>query len=121
MKETHQVYQGIADLLDTMEQALFHIPAQLYELRLEESFTLLTNFTDALRSIEESNTAVMPGMNLKGREMLHQSLTAAVEAYQNSEIEKIKEVIATRLLPAFGQWKAELKKPSQGEYILASS
>ena len=51
----------------------------------------------------------MPGMNLKGSEMLHQSLFAAVEAYQNSDIEKIKEVIATRLLPAFGQWKAELK------------
>ena len=54
MKYTQEIYQGIQNILETMAEVLEHIPIQLDELRLEESFTLLIDFTGGLQSIENA-------------------------------------------------------------------
>ncbi|MHB8125584.1 MAG: hypothetical protein ACYDEJ_08070 [Desulfitobacteriaceae bacterium] len=113
MNDTREVYQGIQDILATMEEVLQHIPTQLDELRLEESFKLLIDFTEGVRSVEEAaSKALHSAANSHGNK-LKQSLNEALEAYEAGDITRIKETVQNRLLPDFATWKREVEKSIQ--------
>lgn len=111
MKDKQEVYQGIQDILATMEEVLEHIHTQLDELRLEESFKLLIDFTEGIRSVEETINKIVHS-NASG-DNLKQSLNVALEAYEASDVIQIKETVQNQLLPNFATWKQEVEKSIQ--------
>ena len=115
MKYTQEIYQGIQNILETMAEVLQHIPTQLDELRLEESFTLLIDFTEGLQSIENAASKALlstENSNSKGN-ALKESLNVTLEAYETNDVVLIKETVKTRLLPDFTSWKLEVEKSIQ--------
>ena len=90
-----------------------HIPTQLDELRLEESFKLLIDFTEGVRSVEEATSKTfLSAANFEGTR-LSQSLNVALKAYEAGDITRMKETVQNRLLPDFETWKQEVEKTIQ--------
>lgn len=113
MKDKQEVYQGIQDILTTMEEVLQHIPTQLDELRLEESFKLLIDFTEGVQSIENAISKALPSAANSDANQLKQSLNVALEAYEANDVTRIKETVQNQLLPNFATWKLEVEKSIQ--------
>jgi hypothetical protein len=109
----HEVIYCILELLPTIDEALQHMVTQLDELRLEGAEVLLRDATQAISSISgnlvllttEHDEAVL----VQSTSNIREAIGAIIDGFEASNLSLIHTALATRLIPAFNEWRQQVE------------
>nr|WP_320147362.1 hypothetical protein [uncultured Anaeromusa sp.] len=113
-EQKRDLARRMLEIMETMEEALQHMRAQLDELKLEAGKELFSDFSVAAGRLTE----LLPEFFVEERkEQLVQvlrGLRGAISGMQDSfadgELLQMKQVLAQVLLPAFTAWREEARE-----------
>lgn len=102
------------ELLNTMEEAIFHIQNQLVELRYEEVFVLLQDMMDGITSIENAIAPMeseLPENNMINLlSTVKENMDKVLNSYEHDKVSILEKQMSEEVLPSFLNWKEETGK-----------
>lgn len=100
--------------MDTIDEALAHMPVQLAELRMEEFGLLLKETIEAISLVSEGAVPFLLEEQLEDvllkTTLLRQAVQAVASAYEQASIALLQSVVETTLIPAYATWRQQLER-----------
>ncbi len=117
MEKQIHIMKRTLELSDTMGEALNHIKIQINEGHIENTIQLANDTMTAFVSIIQSMKAFLEELQANQIEIytdtLVRSFDALITAYEQQQTGKILEILQFNVLPAYKNWRMELRKQLQ--------
>jgi len=109
-----EVIKHVLELINSIEEGLFHMESQIIKLQYEESVVLLQDAFDAVVKIEESINLISDELKENDMdeliELVYEKFDTMAKLYNDNSVENLSEEIGGELIPRFLDWKTEVEK-----------
>jgi len=109
-----EVIKHVLELINSIEEGLFHMESQIIKLQYEESVVLLQDAFDAVVKIEESINLISDELKENDMdeliELVYEKFDTMAKLYNDKSVENLSEEIGGELIPRFLDWKTEVEK-----------
>lgn len=114
MEKYLEVIKHVLELINSIEEGLFHMESQIIKLQYEESVVLLQDAFDAVVKIEESINLISDELKENDMdeliELVYEKFDTMAKLYNDKSVENLSEEIGGELIPRFLDWKTEVEK-----------
>ena len=113
-EQKRDLARRMLEIMETMEEALQYMRAQLDELKLEAGKELFSDFAMAAGRLTE----LLPEFFVEERKEqlvqvlrdLRDAISGMQDSFAEGELPQMKQVLAQVLLPAFTAWREEVRE-----------
>jgi len=109
-----EVIKHVLELINSIEEGLFHMESQIIKLQYEESVVLLQDAFDAVVKIEESINLISDELKENDMdeliELVYEKFDTMAKLYNDKSVDNLSEEIGGELIPRFLDWKTEVEK-----------